>query len=296
MPSSCYILDGSGFIFRAYHGLPFLSDDQWRNINAVFGFMKMLLTLLKRHPSHFIIARDSPVRTKRKEQFDDYKAQRIAMPDEFYRQMNSIKNLISKSGLSAYEIEGYEADDIIATVASYGTTDMPVTIVTSDKDMRQLITDHVTIYDAQKDTTRDTTRFTQEYGFLPNQFIEYQALLGDAADNIPGAAGIGPVGAKNLIQQRWTIHNIYQHIRQLSPKLANILLTSKDNVMMSLDLVTLSQIPGLLPRGVEDCIMPSSFKDLEHQLLWVWNFKSLAPLFAQINANYNVGKQESLFW
>lgn len=96
--SSCLtILDGSGFIFRAYHGLPPLTDREGRNINAVLGFMKMLLTLLKQHPSHFLIARDSPTRTKRKDSFEDYKAQRIAMPDEFYWQMNTIKDIIQKS-------------------------------------------------------------------------------------------------------------------------------------------------------------------------------------------------------
>ena len=190
MQSSIHILDGSGFIFRAYHGLPPLTDREGRNINAVLGFMKMMLTLLKQHPSHFLIARDSPVRTKRKESFEAYKAQRIAMPDEFYRQMNVIKDIIQKSGISAFEIEGYEADDIIATAAGYGSKERPACIVSSDKDMRQLISDNTSIFDAQKEITRTPEVFHTQYGFLPEYFVDYLAIVGDVADNIPGIHGI----------------------------------------------------------------------------------------------------------
>jgi DNA polymerase I len=217
------------------------------------------------------------------------------MPDEFYRQMNSIKDIIQKSWISAFEIEGYEADDIIGTAAAHGTKERPACVVSSDKDMRQLISDTVSLYDAQKELSRTPWSFFLHYWFLPEHFIDYLGIVGDVADNIPGIRGIGDVGAKKLICKYGSLENIYEHIDEIDGKTRELLLTHRDNAFLSKELATMMEVPGIFPFGVDDCTLPPFFSALEHELLKVWRFNSLAGLLKQIAGNYAVGKQESLF-
>ncbi|MDP2670408.1 MAG: hypothetical protein Q8O99_05825 [bacterium] len=160
------ILDGSGFVFRAYYALPELHDTEGRNTNAIFGFFRMLLKLLDHKPTYFVIARDSPVKTIRKEQFETYKANRVQMPDEFRRQMGRIHELVEEINIPAVKVGGYEADDLIGVLVqnSIGHVD-DTCIVSSDKDIKQLLQPGVHVYDPGKDVLCDVAQFQQEYGF-----------------------------------------------------------------------------------------------------------------------------------
>ena len=136
-----FVLDGSGYVFRAYYGLPELHDTDGHNVNAIFGFFRMLFKLRQDKPDYFMIARDAPMKTVRKEMDENYKANRTSMPDEFKRQMGMIKELVAQLGIPAEEMPGFEADDIIGTVAwKIGDPgDVGVQIVSSDKDLKQLV-------------------------------------------------------------------------------------------------------------------------------------------------------------
>jgi DNA polymerase-1 len=168
-------------------------------------------------------------------------------------------------------------------------------VVTSDKDMRQLISDTVTIFDAQKEITRTSEYFLSQYGFLPEFFKDYLGIVGDIADNIPGIRGIGDVGAKKLICKYGSLENIYSAIDEIEGKNKELLITHRENAFMSKELATLMEVPGLFPFGIDDCVLPPFFADLEHELLKVRRFNSLSGLLKQIASNYTVGKQESLF-
>lgn len=200
-----FVLDGSGYIFRAYYGLPPLHDSDGHNVNAVFGFFRMLFRLREQRPGYFVIARDSPVQTIRKEQFAEYKANRIALPDDIKRQMRKIKELVEVLNIPFLLAPGYEADDIIATLITECCVLDAVntlTIVTSDKDLKQLLRDKVEIFDAAKDIRINEQGFVNEYGFPPALIVDYLSLVGDASDNISGVKGIGPKQALLLVQQR----------------------------------------------------------------------------------------------
>jgi DNA polymerase I len=161
--------------------------------------------------------------------------------------------------------------------------------------MRQLLSDTVHIYDAQKDMTRTPNLFVQQYGFLPKYFVDYLGIVGDVADNIPGVRGIGDVGAKKLISKYGSLEDIYSHIDEIEGKNKELLITHRDNAFLSKELATLMEVPGLFPFGIEDCVLPPFFSALEHELLKVWRFNSLSGLLKQIASSYTVGKQESLF-
>jgi len=218
-----FILDGSGYVFRAYYGLPELHDKDGHNVNAIFGFFRMLFRLREQKPDYFVIAWDAPVKTVRKEMDENYKANRTKMPDEFKRQMGMIKELVAQLKIPAEEIPWFEADDIIGTLAdskklqdSHEST-FGIQIVSSDKDLKQLVREgEVTIYDAMKNLTTTEKNFKEEYGFDPILMIDYLALVGDSADNIPGVRWIGKKWAMKLIQDRWDIDSIYKNIEKIS--------------------------------------------------------------------------------
>ena len=181
-----YIIDGSGFLFRAYYGLPALTDKDGHAVHAIYGFLRMVFKVLHEKPAYFLIARDAPHKTLRHESFAEYKGKRPELPDDFKYQIRQTKELVNEIGLNAAEIPGYEADDIIATIAHSCKHGCKVSILTSDKDLKVLIDENVICSDPMKgiNTTRES--FIQERGFEPQNFADYLALIGDASDNIPG--------------------------------------------------------------------------------------------------------------
>ena len=279
-----YIIDGSGYLFRSYYGMPTLTNAEWQHVNAMYWFFKLLLKLLYDKPSHLAVVRDAPVKTIRREQFEEYKANRSPIPDEFREQIPRIKDLCKELGFCTFEQPWYEADDIIWQLAL--NTSLPVVIYTADKDMKQLISNRIQIYDPTKNIRRTHEKFVEEYGFPATSFVDYLALVWDVADNIPGIPGIWPKTAQKLICDRWSINWIYTNIHTI-PKRKDKLITYRDQLMRAHHLMTLMECT--IPQPLEQCrvvIKPKLFETLHT------SFPSLHNHIQHLNTLY---QQQSLF-
>lgn len=240
------IVDGSGFLFRARFAFPAMPNAQWQNLNVVYGFTRMLLKLIDENLEYFVIAWDSPTKTKRHEAYPDYKGTRPKLDDDFKQQIPLVKQLVEDLGIPSYVAPGYEADDIIASLAKkYQKSDLLIEVVSSDKDLKQLLSDTIIVTDPAKNISTKTSDFLQEFGFAPELIVDYLALIGDSADNIKGVSGIGPKGALDLVQRYGNLDSIYQHIDQLSPKLREKLQSGKEDAYFSKSLIELIQVPEL---------------------------------------------------
>jgi DNA polymerase-1 len=213
-----FVIDGSGFLYRAYYAFPPLTDKDGHNVNVVYGFFRMLFKVFQEKPDYLVITRDSPVKTLRHEVYAEYKANRKKMDDDFKHQIPLTKAIVQEVGIPNITVDTYEADDIIATlVKTYkNTLDLVIDIYSSDKDLKQLLDVNVFEVDPMKGITVDTKFFLQEFMFEPIYILDYLALVGDSADNIKGVPGIGPKQASELIKQYKTIDNIYAHIDEVN--------------------------------------------------------------------------------
>ncbi len=201
-PTRLYLVDGSSYVFRAFHAIPFLSTSKGVPTNAVYGFATMLLKLIRdERPSHLAIVFDAPGETFRDELFADYKANRGALPDELKPQLPLVRRLVAALAIPVIEERGVEADDVIGTLATAAATaGTDVVIVTGDKDFQQLVGPRISLLDTMygKRTTLDDVR--ARYGVEPERWIDVVGLMGDAIDNIPGIRGIGEKTAAALIK------------------------------------------------------------------------------------------------
>ena len=183
-----YLVDGSSYIHRAYHAIRHLSNSKGVPTNAVFGFCKMILKLFdEKNPEYIAIAFDTKGPTFRHEIFEAYKANRPPMPEDLVVQLPYIKKFLRSLNVVMMEKEGFEADDIIGTMARLGEEKaFRVVIITGDKDFRQLISPSVSLWDTMKDRITDYETFSKEYSLTPSQVIDLMGLSGDSSDNIPG--------------------------------------------------------------------------------------------------------------
>lgn len=289
-----YILDGSWYVFRAYYGMPELTNADGQPVHAVYGFFKMLFSLWKEGPEHLCIARDSPWPTLRKQAVDTYKANRVQQPDDFKRQMRAIKMLVKELGIPHAEYPWYEADDIIATLVHHKRDSDHYTIVSSDKDLKQLVSDYVVHYDAMKEKRTWPQDFVAEYGFAPTYMWDFLALVGDASDNIPGVHGIGPKTAQWLIAQYHTLDAIYNHLDEIPGKTQEKLRDGKDAAYQSKQLIDLYILPDFVP-DCADFVWHPDIETLQRVLIGEWKFSSLAPLLSEMHQQQRVGVQWSLF-
>lgn len=237
-----YVVDISSFVFRAYYGIRPLHHSSGQTTHAVYGVITMLLRLLKEQkPEHLAIAFDSPTPSFRKDIYDQYKANREAAPEDLPAQFEKIKEFVSLYPLVQLQCDGYEADDIIATIVEHfkGKPDIDVVIVSADKDLMQLVGDNVIMYDSMKDREINEAAVIERFGVPPAQVCEVLALAGDASDNIPGVKGVGEKTAGKLIAKYKTIENVYEHLEEIGGKLAENLANSKDNAFLSKKLVAL---------------------------------------------------------
>lgn len=186
------LIDGSGFLFRAWYAFPPMMNAQGQNQNVIYGFIRMMLKLLLEQPEYFAICWDSPIQTKRKEKYEAYKANRTKLEDEFKSQIPLVMELVSELGIPNFVAPGYEADDSIATLAlcHQKNSDLLIQVFSSDKDLKQLLAPNLVVIDPLKHTTTTTPDFIKEFGFDPALIVDYLALIGDAADNVKGVAGI----------------------------------------------------------------------------------------------------------
>ena len=293
-----HIIDGSGYIFRAYYGLPTLTDKDGHNVNAVYGVLKMLMRILHEKPDYLLVARDAPVKTRRHEKDSTYKAQRPPLPDDLKPQIRLIKELVEEINLPFQVSPWYEADDIIYTYARRGVEHWcHVTIYSSDKDLKQLLGDNVVFKDPMKGTITNEQTFVQEYWFTPQLIVDYLALIGDSSDNIPWVAGIGPKWALWLIQKYGAIDQIYAHIDQITWSIKEKLIQWKDAAYHSKEMVQLIDVPdehGWQP-GIDHLWTSLNFTDLRRTLIDTYQFHSLEKSIKELQNIYELPQQTSLF-
>jgi len=196
-----YLIDGNSYVYRAFYAIKGLTNSKGFPTNAVFGFTNMLLKIIReKSPEGIVVSFDSPVPTERHRIFEAYKAQRPETPGELVQQLPYIRKIISAFQISIFEIPGYEADDLLSTIARKAARDgAQVFIVTSDKDMLQIVGDSIRIYDPVKDRILNETYVKEKYGIGPERIPEFMALTGDTVDNIPGVKGIGEKNAMELL-------------------------------------------------------------------------------------------------
>jgi DNA polymerase-1 len=202
-PKHVYLVDGSGFIFRAFHGLPPMTRPDGTPVNAVYGFVTMLMKLLSETDAdHIAIIFDAKRKNFRNEIYPEYKAHRPPPPDELIPQFALIHDAVEAFNLPAIRMEGYEADDLIATYTKQAVAlGADVTVVSSDKDLMQLVGDKVIMYDAMKNREIDAAGVVEKFGLGPEHVVDIQALAGDSSDNVPGVPGIGVKTAALLIEE-----------------------------------------------------------------------------------------------
>ena len=205
------VLDGNSLVNRAYFGIKLLTTKDGRYTNAIFGFQNILLNLLSaHHPDAVAIAWDEKAPTFRHTAYDGYKATRHGMPQELAEQMPVLKQLLTDLGFVQVSKPGWEADDILGTLAAAGTT----LLATGDRDSLQLVDDATTVLLATNRETlpMDPTAIQEKYGVAPPQLIEVKSLMGDASDNIPGVPGIGEKTALALVQKFGSLQGVYEHL------------------------------------------------------------------------------------
>ncbi len=236
-----FLVDVSSLFFRAFYAVRPLTAPSGLPTNAVYGFLSMLMKLLKdEKPEYLVFCYDRKEPSFRKDLYAEYKANRTEMPEDLAPQIPYIKKLADVMGIPSLEVPGYEADDLIGTLTCLGRKhDMEVFIVSGDKDFAQLLHEHVYLYDTMKSAKIDTQAAIEKWGVPPDQFIDYLALVGDTSDNIPGVKGIGPKGAQKLLQEYKTLEGIYEHIDEIKGALKDKLANDKDNAFLSRKLSTI---------------------------------------------------------
>lgn len=272
-----YLIDISSFIFRAFYAIRPLTSPAGLPTNAVYGVISMLIKLLKEDkPEYVVVCYDRKEPSFRKELYEAYKANRSEMPEDLVPQMPVIKKVIELMGIPAIDSPGYEADDIIGTLAKMGRRkyDLDVMIVTGDKDFGQTVEDHIFLLDTMKGTKMGTAEVFEKWGVHPHQFIDYLALVGDSSDNIPGVAGIGPKGAVTLLSEYKDLEGIYQNLDKIkSASLKAKLENGKDMAMLSRTLVTIvNQVP--VSENLEDYHLRGVHAEELRALLKELNFKA----------------------
>jgi DNA polymerase-1 len=273
-----YLVDGNSYIHRAYHAIGHLSNSKGFPTNAIYGFTKMMLKLIEdKNPVYMAIVLDAKGPTFRHELYKDYKATRPPMPDDLVEQLPYIWSVIKGLNVRLIEMSGYEADDIIGTLARMGEEkDYKIVIVTGDKDFRQIISPRISLWDTMKDKVSDYSSFLTEYGVEPHQVIDVMGLSGDSSDNVPGVPGVGEKTALTLIKEYGSLENVYEHISEISKKkLKENLEGSHANAILSKKLVTIDRyvpvtedINDLKAGEPKQDDLSKIFQELEFKSLW----------------------------
>lgn len=238
------IIDTFGFFFRSYFALPPLRNSDGFPTGLLTGFINLVDSLHRDHGTDYLVfALDSKGRTFRNDLYPEYKANRDAPPEDLIKQLPVAIEWIDQMGFANLSREGFEADDVITTVTKFAKKKgLKVRIVSHDKDLYQMIEDgHVEMYDSVKKKVIDVQGCIDKFGVHPRDFINFQAIIGDASDNVPGVKGIGQKGASKLINQYHTLEAIYEDIENCgTPRTQKLLLEGKENAFLSRELVTMS--------------------------------------------------------
>lgn len=237
-----YLIDGSAYIYRAYHALPPLTNSKGMATNAVLGFINMVHRLLKeRSPSHLAIAFDAKGPVFRHELYPDYKANRPPMPEDLQEQIPLIKQFVEAAGILLLEEQGVEADDILATLSQFFKKQgYRVVLVSGDKDLLQLVNELVIMYDPMKDNELGIAEVEEKYGVKLDQLLDYFSLVGDSSDNIPGVPGVGPKTAVKLLGAYHSLEGLYEHAAEMKKsKMKEKIIANKEQAFLSRQLIDL---------------------------------------------------------
>jgi len=232
------LIDGNAMIHRAYHALPPLTNLKKEPVQAVYGFFSMLLNVLAdQEPTHLVVCFDRGAPTIRQTMFAGYHIHRPELPDEFVHQIILIHELLEKMHVAMFELDGYEGDDLIGTIAEKAAKDADVVILTGDRDMLQLVNKKVRVLmpliGISKTVMFDEKAVEEKYGVKSSQFVDYKALIGDASDGYPGVTGIGPKTASSLLQKYDTFENLYNKIGELPEKVGLKLATDAEQAALA---------------------------------------------------------------
>ncbi len=242
MATKLYLIDGTALLYRAHFAFiknPLINSKKM-NTSALFGVVNSFLYLVKSKDAEYLaISFDRKPPTFRHAIYEAYKAQRPPMPDDLVAQIEPVKRFFHLIGLPEIGLDGYEADDVLGTLAERYKAQMEVVMVTSDKDYCQLVDERATLFDPMKNVSLNPDAVFARYGVSPQQFIDYLALVGDASDNIPGVRSIGPKTAEALLKQYGSLDGIYANLAAISGKVKEKLAENKDNAYLSQNLATI---------------------------------------------------------
>lgn len=276
--SSVYLLDGSSYIFRAFFALPTLSNSSGLPTNAIYGFTNMMLRFLKTYrPEYLAVVLDAGRKTFRNQIYEEYKSNRPEAPPNLIPQFPYIRKVLGAMKVAVLEQEGYEADDLIATLAKqFSAQGVPVIVVSGDKDLMQLVNDGIRLLDSGKERWIGREGVRDKFGVEPEKVIEVMGLMGDSTDNIPGVKGIGEKTASALIQRYQSLENLFAHLDELdqsglkgAERIRKALLAGRDAAFMSRLLAT---VKSDVPLQVE-------LAALRYQ---GWDRQKLQQLFAEL--------------
>ena len=285
------IIDANSVIHRAFHALPPLTTKKGEPAGAIYGFLLVFLkTINEFHPNYIAAAFDFPGPTFRHKKFKEYKAKRPPLPQDLRAQIPKIKEALRAFNVPVFEKQGFEADDIIGTIANTVSYQqkfphIETVILSGDRDVLQLVDEKIKAFILKKGVKNtilyEKTDVQKEYGIFPEQFIDFKALRGDPSDNIPGVAGIGKKTARDLLQKFKSLENLYQELEKLSPKakeltprLRKILLDQKEQAFLSKTLAKIKKNIALNFK-IKNCLWEKYNKKEALDLLESWGFKSL---------------------
>lgn len=235
------LIDGSSYFFRAFHALPPLTNSKGQPTGAIYGVANMIKKLIKDYqPAELAVVFDAKGKTFRDEWYPEYKAHREAMPSDLSSQFQPLLQVIEAMGIPLLIVDGVEADDVIGTLAQQAT-DQGITVVvsTSDKDMAQLVNEHVTLINTMSNYTMDIAGVQEKFGVRPDQIIDYLTLVGDSVDNIPGVTKCGPKTAAKWLAEYQSLDNLLNHAHDIGGKIGEYLRASIPNLPLSKRLVTI---------------------------------------------------------
>ena len=271
-----YLIDTYAFFFRAYYAIPEMTNSKGLPTNAIYGLLSMTSKLLRDFaPEHIVFCLDHKKGSFRTELYEDYKANRGDMPEDLKPQVPYIEPLLKALGLGSLVREGFEADDIIGSLAIQADkVGVQSVIVSSDKDFVQIINNNIIMFDPIKSITYDVDQAVKKWGVLPEQMIDYLALVGDASDNVPGVYGIGPKGAQKLLSTYGSLLGIYENLSKIKGATLKKLEAAKDKAFLSQKLVTLRKdvfsqfsVADYMRKDTDEKMLKSLLQELEFKTL-----------------------------
>lgn len=273
-----YLVDGSSYIFRAFFALPPLSNSSGLPTHAIYGFTTMTFKFLKAYrPEYLAVVLDAGRKTFRNEMYHEYKSNRPEAPPDLIPQFPYIRKVLEAMNVAALELEGYEADDLIATLAKhFSARGNQVVIVSGDKDLMQLVADGVKLLDTGKNRWIGLEGVKEKFGVEPEKVVEVMGLMGDPTDNIPGVKGIGEKTAIALIQRYHSLENLFDHLDGLEStglrgvgRIRNALVAGRDAAFLSRQLATVKT----------DVPIQAELEQLRYR---GWHSEKLQKLFAEL--------------